>query len=633
MKKSIVTFSFAIVFMLPVVSFATTAQVIATNSPTTVFFNFSAPSGQYINKISGFWSSGIGYIIAYANGGSFDTIMISQDPNIYFSTATATSGNHIIKLGPDGASYFHAWSGSGSLGDIIYNFNSTYTWTFTTFIAPACEVITGFTSSSGSWDYLTAVSSQLIVIVSGGGTYCNSTTLTASGGLGGIIYWQGTTSGGTSTATASTSQTVTSSGIYYFREYNTCGWGPQGSATVIIDTTITIPTAVTVSGGGTFCNSATLIASGGTGGIIYWQDTTSGGTSAAIASSSQTVNSSGTYYFRANNNCGWGLQGSATVIIDTTVSIPTAVTVSGAGTFCNSATLIASGGTGGIIYWQDTTSGGTSTAIASSSQTVNSSGTYYFRANNNCGWSTDGSAVVTIDTIAPTAVTASTFQTSLCKGDTITLTGSAIGATSWSWSGPGGYSSILQNPATTAISTGIFTLTASNICGSSTAQTQSVIVHIVDTTVSQSGVTLTAIATGVTYQWINCNGNLAIVGQTNQIFNATANGSYAVEINNNGCVDTSSCYLVTSVGITENDFGLSLNIYPNPTSGKVTLGLGETYNDVDVTVKNTLGQTILTKNYSSTNKLNFEINEAPGVYIIEIHTHDGKSAILKVLKD
>ena len=59
--------------------------------------------------------------------------------------------------------------------------------------------------------------------------------LTASGGTGGTIYWQGTTSGGTSTAIQSTSQIVAVSGTYYFRSHSGSGcWGDEGSADVII---------------------------------------------------------------------------------------------------------------------------------------------------------------------------------------------------------------------------------------------------------------------------------------------------------------------------------------------------------------------------------------------------------------
>ncbi|HNW90519.1 MAG TPA: metallophosphoesterase [Bacteroidales bacterium] len=80
----------------------------------------------------------------------------------------------------------------------------------------------------------TAVPDSVAVI--GGGAVYGSTVLTASGGTGGTIYWQGTTADGTSTSTPSASQLVSAPGTYYFRAYNACGWGPQGSAVVTMKT-------------------------------------------------------------------------------------------------------------------------------------------------------------------------------------------------------------------------------------------------------------------------------------------------------------------------------------------------------------------------------------------------------------
>src|SRR5207247_1422293 len=52
------------------------------------------------------------------------------------------------------------------------------------------------------------VSGAGAVTVNGGGVFCGSTTITASGGTGGVIYFQGNISGGTSTSTPSTSQVI-----------------------------------------------------------------------------------------------------------------------------------------------------------------------------------------------------------------------------------------------------------------------------------------------------------------------------------------------------------------------------------------------------------------------------------------
>ncbi len=231
------------------------------------------------------------------------------------------------------------------------------------------------------------------VTVVSSGTICGSKILTASGGTGGTIYWQNTTNNGTSTTSASITKTVTTSGTYYFRAHNACGWGAQGVATVTINA---IPSPITVSGAGTSCNSETLTANGGSGGTIYWQSTTSNGTSTSTPIATKTIATSGTYYFRSHNTCGWGTQGAATVTINAT---PSPVTISAGGTFCNNKTITASGGIGGTMFWQSTTNNGTSTTTPTSAKTVTASGTYYFRARNGCGWSTQAVSTVSINTV------------------------------------------------------------------------------------------------------------------------------------------------------------------------------------------------------------------------------------------
>ncbi len=172
-----------------------------------------------------------------------------------------------------------------------------------------------------------------------GGTWSTSDASVATVSATGVVT-------GVMNGTADISYTITT----------TCGENPVAVQTITVNTS---PTAVVVSGGGAYCGSTTITASGGTGGTIYFQGTTSGGTSTATPSSSQLITTSGTYYFRAQSAGGcWGAQGSVTVTINT---IPAAVTVNGAGTFCGNTTITATGGTGGTIYFEGTTSGGTST--------------------------------------------------------------------------------------------------------------------------------------------------------------------------------------------------------------------------------------------------------------------------------
>ncbi|MEI8204062.1 MAG: T9SS type A sorting domain-containing protein [Bacteroidota bacterium] len=119
------------------------------------------------------------------------------------------------------------------------------------------------------------------------------------------------------------------------------------------------------------------------------------------------------------------------------------------------------------------------------------------------------------------------------------------GATSYTWTLPGGWIGSSTNNSITAIAgaSGSITVTANNGFGSSAPQTLNITVNTVNTSVSQSGFTFTANATGATYVWINCNGNAPIPGQTQQSFTATAIDNYAVIVTQNGCPDTSACLL------------------------------------------------------------------------------------------
>ncbi len=120
-------------------------------------------------------------------------------------------------------------------------------------------------------------------------------------------------------------------------------------------------------------------------------------------------------------------------------------------------------------------------------------------------------------------------------------------------------------PITTQGTT-IVTWTFNDGNGNTSTQNQTVVVTNINatTTASIDGVTLTSDITGDSYQWINCNGNIPIAGETDANYTATTNGSYAVIVTDGACVDTSACAAVTSVSL--NTLIVDhLKLFPNPT--------------------------------------------------------------------
>ena len=157
--------------------------------------------------------------------------------------------------------------------------------------------------------------------------------------------------------------------------------------------------------------------------------------------------------------------------------------------------------------------------------------------------------------------------------------------------------------------------------------------NVSDITTSISSTTISANNTGATYQWLDCDDvNSVIIGETGQSYTATVNGNYAVELTENGCVDTTSCVSITTVGIMENSFGNKLLVYPNPTSGNFSVDLGAAYENSQITIIDISGKLIDSKTITQSQTLNLSIEEPAGIYIVSIQTDD-KKAVIRLIKE
>lgn len=128
-----------------------------------------------------------------------------------------------------------------------------------------------------------------------------------------------------------------------------------------------------------------------------------------------------------------------------------------------------------------------------------------------------------------------------------------------------------------------------------------------------------AIASGATYQWLNCaTGHSIIPGETDSSFIFTGPGSFAVEITQNGCLDTSTCFL-SNFSISE----LSENtiiVYPNPGQGFYNVRLSQTATEIRAVVLNSIGQLVHEEIFFNTDSFSFELEGPAGIYLLQIHT-------------
>jgi hypothetical protein len=174
-------------------------------------------------------------------------------------------------------------------------------------------------------------------------------------------------------------------------------------------------------------------------------------------------------------------------------------------------------------------------------------------------------------------------------------------------------------------STNTATHTIMNSAGCDSIITLNLTVNSVDASVTANNATLTANQAGANYQWLDCDNNKSpIAGATNQSYTATANGNYAVAVDDGMCFDTSTCYAVTGLSIYHLS-SANINIYPNPTNGTITV---EGEHIMSIQIIDAHGQ-LIKQTESAVINLS---GEAKGIYFIQVKTKDG-FAIHKLVLD
>ena len=144
----------------------------------------------------------------------------------------------------------------------------------------------------------------------------------------------------------------------------------------------------------------------------------------------------------------------------------------------------------------------------------------------------------------------------------------------------------------------------------------------INTAVNVSGLQLGAVMSGASYQWLDCNNAYApIPGANGQAFLVTVNGSYAVEITQNTCKDTSTCIIVNGVGITEPLFSDRIEVFPNPASDMVNLTFPEYPGEIEISLTGLSGIERKKVNLTSIRNYKLQVSDViVGMYFLHIRT-------------
>lgn len=345
---------------------------------------------------------------------------------------------------------------------------------------------------------------------------------------------------------------LVNSGTFRFRYAVTSPCGTSDDATVTI-TLNAMPNAPVISPLSIACAGSTiqLVASSSTAGVTYSWTGPNGFTSSLQNPmlTNVAVNQSGQYEVTATAN---GCTSPAATVNLTVSPLPNAGT-DGTDTVCNSGSVINLSSYIGIHdaggTWTDVDGSG---ALASGSFSTAgiAPGVYHFKydVTSLCGAADDATVTITLNNIpnAPSVVSVAP----VCVGQDIQLGATAVAGAVYSWTGPEGFTSSLQNPliatATTG-ATGTYSLTVTVNGCTSPATTVAVTVKAVpdfsisgdavlcanqSTTLTVEPLNFNTSDTGFTYTWYEGTNLLA---ETRSLLPVTNFGTYSVEISNGIC--------------------------------------------------------------------------------------------------
>lgn len=137
--------------------------------------------------------------------------------------------------------------------------------------------------------------------------------------------------------------------------------------------------------------------------------------------------------------------------------------------------------------------------------------------------------------------------------------------------------------------------------------------------VSYNNFTLNSNASGDSYQWVLCGDPLIpIDGATDNSYQPTQTGTYALIVNRDGCEKMSSCIEVTEVSVSE--FSASgISVYPNPANDRLNLVLAD---QTEFYLYDMLGHLVRNEKLNRGNQTVELTGLSAGSYVLKMRTGD-----------
>ncbi len=181
---------------------------------------------------------------------------------------------------------------------------------------------------------------------------------------------------------------------------------------------------------------------------------------------------------------------------------------------------------------------------------------------------------------------------------------------------------------------GSYTFTYTSSLGCDSIITLEVSEIPVNVGVNATSTTLTSLNGSASWQWLDCdNGFAEIPGASFQTYTPSANGSYAVELTDEGCVDTSACYDFTSIGLKELDAQLPARLVPTVTNGPLRLLLDAPTGLLAISITDVRGREVMRSRASAKAEQRIDVSSlGNGVYHLWASTPSG-SRVLRFVRE
>ncbi len=156
----------------------------------------------------------------------------------------------------------------------------------------------------------------------------------------------------------------------------------------------------------------------------------------------------------------------------------------------------------------------------------------------------------------------------------------------------------------------------------------------VDTNVMQNGDSLWVQSDSGSFQWIDCSTGDPISGATDDHFVPSSDGSYALEVTQNGCTDRSGCHQVVLGAVEEQGSkGLEVELFPSPGKKELNIRMEDAFRG-RIRILDLRGKVMKERKAVEGRSFRVDASElSPGLYLVELRDPEkGKSKVMKWTK-